>query len=197
MGAGASGSISMAGITGFPPLGNFPSDRCIRISNQIVAFFAVGGNRFRDQAPHQVGGLIVINRCYGGFGLSLAAQRRYAELKGIGPLFFYKQTGYEHQQGKNEYTKIDGDGDDLFVFTLRRDLGPVVEEIPNDQGLWFASRYIERNDPALVQVIEEMGEEASGRCGKLEIVDIPDGVEWEIEEYDGNEWVSEKHRTWG
>jgi len=30
----------------------------------------------------------------------------------------------------------------------------------------------------------------------LKIVDIPDGVEWEIEEYDGMEWVAEKHRTW-
>jgi hypothetical protein len=27
-------------------------------------------------------------------------------------------------------------------------------------------------------------------------VDIPDDVKWEIEEYDGNEWVAEVHRTW-
>lgn len=30
----------------------------------------------------------------------------------------------------------------------------------------------------------------------LILEDIPDDVEWEIEEYDGLEWVSEKHRTW-
>jgi hypothetical protein len=28
------------------------------------------------------------------------------------------------------------------------------------------------------------------------VVEIPDGVEWEIAEYDGLEWVAEKHRTW-
>ena len=27
-------------------------------------------------------------------------------------------------------------------------------------------------------------------------VSIPDDVEWQIEEYDGMEWVAEAHRTW-
>ena len=27
-------------------------------------------------------------------------------------------------------------------------------------------------------------------------VEIPDDVEWQIEEYDGTEHISEKHRTW-
>ena len=30
----------------------------------------------------------------------------------------------------------------------------------------------------------------------LKIVEIPEGVRWEIEEYDGKEWVAEMHRTW-
>ena len=32
---------------------------------------------------------------------------------------------------------------------------------------------------------------------ELKIVDIPDGVNWEVEEYDGNEWIAETHRRWG
>jgi hypothetical protein len=28
------------------------------------------------------------------------------------------------------------------------------------------------------------------------VVTIPDDVAWTIEEYDGNEWVAEVHRTW-
>jgi hypothetical protein len=28
------------------------------------------------------------------------------------------------------------------------------------------------------------------------VVEIPDGIEWSIQEYDGLEWVAEKHRTW-
>jgi hypothetical protein len=55
---------------------------------------------------------------------------------------------------------------------------------------------IERNNPKLVQVVEELGALANGSCAKLKIVEIPDDVEWEIEEYDGSEWVGEKHRTW-
>ena len=51
-------------------------------------------------------------------------------------------------------------------------------------------------DPALVQAVEELGAEASGRCADLAIVEIPDGVAWQIEEYHGYEHVAEKHRTW-
>lgn len=30
----------------------------------------------------------------------------------------------------------------------------------------------------------------------LKVVSIPADVEWQIEEYDGAEWIAEKHRTW-
>jgi len=30
----------------------------------------------------------------------------------------------------------------------------------------------------------------------LKVVEIPDDVEWNVQEYDGNEWVAEKHRIW-
>lgn len=53
-----------------------------------------------------------------------------------------------------------------------------------------------REDPLLIQAIEELGEEANGRCAKLKIVEIPDDVEYEIEEYDGNEHIAEVHKTW-
>lgn len=61
----------------------------------------------------------------------------------------------------------------------------------------FYDRNIPRNDVALVQVVEEMGAMANGAFAKLKIVDIPDDVKWQIEEYDGNEWIAESHRTWG
>jgi hypothetical protein len=28
------------------------------------------------------------------------------------------------------------------------------------------------------------------------VVEIPDGTDYEISEYDGNEHIAEKHRTW-
>ena len=53
-----------------------------------------------------------------------------------------------------------------------------------------------RSNPILVQLIEEMGRAADGQCAELKIVEIPDGVDWEIVEYDGLESVHEKHRSW-
>lgn len=55
---------------------------------------------------------------------------------------------------------------------------------------------IVRDDPALVQVVEELGEEANGGYAKLNIVEIPEDVKWHISEYDGYEHVAEDHRTW-
>ena len=61
----------------------------------------------------------------------------------------------------------------------------------------FYDRDIPRDDAALIQVVEELGDAANGACADLKIVEVPDEVDWYIEEYDGNEWVAERHRTWG
>jgi hypothetical protein len=55
----------------------------------------------------------------------------------------------------------------------------------------------QRNDPKLIEAIETLGTEvASGPLARVEVVEIPNGIDWTIEEYDGQEWVSEVHRTW-
>ena len=43
---------------------------------------------------------------------------------------------------------------------------------------------------------ELLGSAADSRYSELKIVDIPEDVDWYIEEYDGREWVAERHRTW-
>ena len=50
---------------------------------------------------------------------------------------------------------------------------------------------IKRNDPILVEIVEQLGEAADGDYAKLKVVDIPDDVPWTIEEYDGAEWIAE------
>lgn len=55
---------------------------------------------------------------------------------------------------------------------------------------------IKRNDPLLVQIVEELGEKSSGKYSKLKVVEIPDDVDWVLQEYDGKEWIAENHRTW-
>lgn len=46
-----------------------------------------------------------------------------------------------------------------------------------------------RHDPVLVRVVEELGERAFGPYSALRIVELPDGTEYRIDEYDGLESV--------
>ena len=52
-----------------------------------------------------------------------------------------------------------------------------------------------RTDPDLIAAIETLGDRAR-RGSKLKVVEVPDGVEWYIHEYDGWESVHEVHRVW-
>jgi len=90
---------------------------------------------------------IVINDCYGGFGLSNRAKIEYCRLAGIQEVDFY-------------------------------------------------DRDVVRDDPYLVKVVRELGMGANGDHANLKIVEIPGDVDWMVSEYDGAEWVAEKHRTW-
>lgn len=49
---------------------------------------------------------------------------------------------------------------------------------------------ISRHNPLLVQVVEELGDEASGSCAKLRITNIY-ADQYRIEEYDGRETIEE------
>lgn len=60
----------------------------------------------------------------------------------------------------------------------------------------FSYYNISRDDPYLVQIVREMGQRADGTYSTLKIVEIPADVDWEIGEYDGREWVAERHRNW-
>jgi hypothetical protein len=48
---------------------------------------------------------------------------------------------------------------------------------------------INRADPALVQVVEELDDEANTRFSDLRITELPAGTKYRIDEYDGNESV--------
>lgn len=53
-----------------------------------------------------------------------------------------------------------------------------------------------RTDTKLIECVETLGEEANGRWARLAVVEIPDDVDWEIDNYDGIETIREKHRSW-
>lgn len=125
---------------------------------------------------------IVINRCFGGFGLSDAAYERLIELG-------MKSTTWKDG---DSYENPDAEIVDWKASPIENRFSSLTYSfVSDDEG----SPAI-RCHPLVLQVVEGMGEKANGFCAELETVEVPDGVEWTIEEYDGREWVAEKHRTW-
>ena len=98
---------------------------------------------------------VVINRCYGGFSISAAAKRRYAELK-----------GWTLEEPVNSYS-------------------PMIDQNGNRVGRGD----FDRTDPILVQVVEELGNDADGVFADLRVVELPKGTQYRINEYDGLESI--------
>jgi len=72
-----------------------------------------------------------------------------------------------------------------------------MDEYRNRKGITDPNFYyfdIPRDCPVLVEMVEKG--DADGDYSDLKIVEIPDDVNWYIEEYDGLEHVAERHRTW-
>jgi fructosamine-3-kinase len=128
---------------------------------------------------------VVYNACYGGFGLSKEACQRYWELQG-------KEIWFEDGQFGAYFTV-------WFV---------PPEERPDEQKEWssmtvdervafnhqyfkhtWSDRNVDRHDPVLVQVVEELGDKANGKHAKLAIEEVYGS--YRIDEYDGYETVKE------
>lgn len=109
---------------------------------------------------------IAINVCFGGFSISIVAAEWMAE--------------HGDTQAKAELEKF------------------------KQEGQWYGFGYVhghevigyERHNPLLIQAIEALGDKADGDLAALKIIEIPDGTDYEIAEYDGMEHIAEKHRTW-
>ncbi len=65
-----------------------------------------------------------------------------------------------------------------------------------DWNGYGSCRDISRDDPKLVECVEQLGDEANGRCARLKIVEIPEGTLYTIPDYNGVEHVAEVHQTW-
>jgi hypothetical protein len=139
---------------------------------------------------------VVINICYGGFGLSEKAVLRYFEI-------LDKPVWVEHHKrfsiGVSAYWTVPpGERVERREGNEWYEMSSVERKEYNE--LWtrqtFNVKDLKRDDPILVQVVEELGDEAGDSHAELTVVEIPDDVEWTIQEYDGTEWVAEVHRTW-
>lgn len=153
---------------------------------------------------------IVVNKCFGGFSLSALAVKRLAELNGK-PCYFFKKE-YKNNKSCNVPVSIDECKKNLFFFAytvpdpdeytaLTKEWHQMTDEEKTEHNRKYDEINLtaipdDRIDAKLIQVVEELGEAANGNCAELEIIEIPDDVDWQIDEYDGLESVHEKHRVW-
>ena len=140
---------------------------------------------------------IAINRCYGGFSLSDKAIEMIMKRKGL-ECHRYIRTKYYSRDGVNEYIKVTPDNskcDSTHIDYLTKDLGETIDKLPKEY-YWYYNSKLERTDEDLIAVIEELGTDVNGSFGNIRIVEIPDDVDWEIDDYDGMETIEEVHRSW-
>ena len=117
---------------------------------------------------------IVFNACFGGASLSDKAIERYAELKGI-TLFKSDEKSW---------------ASNYYYYRCTEEVYNTLSDLEKDD-FFFSGRDIldNRTDPVLIQVIEELGEEANGSSADLQIAELPAGTQYHIHEYDGSETV--------
>lgn len=135
---------------------------------------------------------IIINSCYGGFGVSPRGTLRLNEIKGR-PCFLFLQPHF-----KGPFLPMKEDATTPLGLFFAFDTNDVPQDPSND---WWKEHDVkpdcdDRANLALIQTVEELGEAANGRFAKLKVIEIPDDVEWTIAEYDGIESVQEEHRSW-
>lgn len=130
---------------------------------------------------------VILNKCYGGFSVSDEAYELYAKKKGL-KLYRYgvDDETDEYKKGLCNYL--------TYYFT--EDFG---DKVPKKNIDWNKSLYLNytyREDPVLIKVVEELGSKASGRFGDLVVVEIPDNLNYVIDDYDGIETLRPAGPTW-
>lgn len=155
---------------------------------------------------------IVINTDFGGFSISPAAIEALAKLK-CRPCYFFRRESFPGDvlfgapceapkvgESVLQWSVFDIPNPDEVLPPLKDFSAADLEGRKRHNAAWafhaHSDRPEDRADPHLVSVVEELGEAANGAHAKLKVVEIPDGVAWEIEDYGGKESVHEKHRSW-
>ena len=133
---------------------------------------------------------IVLNECYGGFGLSYEAKALYLLAKGQTPYFYADVSSYNDYKKIPRYQLVSLKdipklNHVLFIYCTSTYQGDVIDDYPKDV---ISDTALERTDPDLVSVVEVMGSKAaSGRYAHLVVEELPDGSLYKIDEYDGIE----------
>ena len=102
---------------------------------------------------------VVINRRFGGFGLSPIATAAYYKKKGI-TATFYQPDGYDFRKSHRVRPEnITG----IMCYAFSKDLGEILNEWPEENGISLSCSDMPRDDADLVTTVEELGKLANTR----------------------------------
>lgn len=131
---------------------------------------------------------IVISTCYGGFSVSEAGMRLYAEIKDIS-LWAEPDERFGGILPPTYWlvppeARLEKSEDRWHEMSLKE------RQAYNDAYVvqTLSCREFVRHDPVLVEVVERLGPAASGEYAQLEVRTI-EGNRYRVCEYDGNEWI--------
>ena len=137
---------------------------------------------------------VILNKCFGGFGLSVKGHEEYA--KKIGKKIFWYNYDFS-KDGDITYNKVESSDTNPFSIAFTKDFGENTKITDEDYDQYSLNlNESHREDKTLIDIVEQLGEEADGRFSSLLVVEIPDGMKYEIDEYDGIETLREEHRSW-
>ncbi len=133
---------------------------------------------------------VVYNACHGEFNLSEAAVARYAKMKGIA--LYPERDKMFSALGLVTYWTVPPEERVRPLDSAEFHEATMAERKANSSAYrvqTLSPRDISRDDPTLAQVVEELGDAASGKFAKLKIADVPSGAKYRIDEYNGFESV--------
>lgn len=145
---------------------------------------------------------VILNKCYGYFSVSGVGYAKYCEKIGK-PCFMYKMS-FDQDLDKVTYTKknIYEDRVGIFDIFLTKYIGDVTtrpNSLIHDKDIQDAIIDLDsdhREDPILIEVVEELGEDANDWCSQLKVVEIPDDLDYVIDNNDGIETLHQRVQTW-
>ena len=122
---------------------------------------------------------VVLNGCFGGFGLSTLALVEILKRKGKTP-YVFEEVGHKKYVLRDINDVYNGNVNGYGTFVYDN-----PEQNPNG---YYWSYSFDRDDVDLIAVVEELGEKANCSCADLYIEEYDDeNYIYSIDEYDGNE----------